>query len=271
MPKAHIAGGMADEELGGVQSVDTAVKVLSALADVRGPLTLKSVAERAGMHPSKAHRYLVSFCRNGLAERDPASGGYGLGPLAIRVGLTALRHLNVMQVGSATLVQLRDELGFSAGLAIWGPSGPTYVRFEESNDALIVSGRPGSVMPLLTSSAGRLFGAFLSRQITQSLMDKELAGLPHPGAIAQVRPNLADVERMFQEIRQAGLSWVRGDVNPGLHALSAPVFDHMGTMVGALSSMGPPGLFDSGLAGRNATVLTARAQEVSRRMGWAPG
>ncbi|QJW83781.1 helix-turn-helix domain-containing protein [Ramlibacter terrae] len=35
---------------------------------------LKTVAEHAGMHPSKAHRYLVSFCRNGLAERDAGSG-----------------------------------------------------------------------------------------------------------------------------------------------------------------------------------------------------
>jgi hypothetical protein len=65
-----------------------------------------------------------------------------------------------------TLGELRDELGFTVGLAVWGAAGPTFVRFEETNDALIISGRPGSVMPVLTSSTGRVFGAYLPRSIT---------------------------------------------------------------------------------------------------------
>jgi hypothetical protein len=71
-------GAGSDEDAGGVQAVDTAVRVLSALIDTGAPLMLKTVAERAEMQPPKAHRYLVSFCRSGLAERDAASGGYWL-------------------------------------------------------------------------------------------------------------------------------------------------------------------------------------------------
>ena len=265
-------GNGADDETGGVQAVDTAVRVLSALIGMGAPLMLKTVAERAEMQPPKAHRYLVSFCRSGLAERDAASGGYRLGPLAVRLGLAALRHLNVVQIASETLAAIRDELGFTAGLAIWGGAGPTFVRFEETNDALIISGRPGSVMPILTSSTGRVFGAYMPRTQTDPFIRKELGGMPHPGATptgAAAKLTLAEVEKMFETVRRQKMAQVKGDLNPGLHGLSAPIFDHSGSLAGVITVMGSAGLIDTSLDGRNATVLAARAEDVSRRMGFA--
>ncbi|WP_439588938.1 IclR family transcriptional regulator [Hydrogenophaga sp.] len=265
--------GSGEDEAGGVQSVDTTVRLLSALVDVGTPLSLKAVAERAEMQPPKAHRYLVSLCRSGLAERDAITGGYRLGPLAVRMGLAAIRHLNVVREAGPTLASLRDELGFTAGLAVWGAAGPTFVRFEETNDALIISGRPGSVMPILTSSTGRVFGAYLARSLTGAFIERELAGAPHPGATptgATQRMSMQDVEALFEDVRQHRMARVQGDLNPGLHGLSAPLFDHAGAIVGVITVMGSAGLIDTRREGRNASVLAARAEEVSRRMGWGP-
>ena len=261
-----------EDDVGGVQAVDTAVRLLSALIDMGAPLMLKTVAERAGMQPPKAHRYLVSFCRSGLAERDPASGGYRLGPLAVRLGLAALRHLNVVQVASPMLATLRDELGYTVGLAVWGTGGPTFVRFEETNDALIISGRPGSVMPLLTSSTGRVFAAYLPRALVEPLLRRELSGVPHPGAspnsmVAKMTDD--DVEALFAKVRKHRMAQVQGDLNPGLHGLSAPIFDHAGAVAGVMTLIGSAGRIDTRLDGPIAITLGARAEEVSRRMGWA--
>ncbi len=264
--------GNGDEGSGGVQAVDTAVRVLSALIDTGGPLMLKTVSERAEMQPPKAHRYLVSFCRTGLAERDPASGGYRLGPLAVRIGLAALRRLNIVQIASHTLSDLRDEIGFTVGLAVWGAAGPTFVRFEETNDALIISGRPGSVMPVLSSSTGRVFGAYLPRSVTGPFIERELSGVPHPGGTpnrAIARMSQGDVEALFAGVRHHKLASVHGDLNPGLHGVSAPLFDHVGAVAGVFTVMGSAGLIDTRLDGPVALALTARAEEVSRRMGWA--
>lgn len=265
----------ADDEAGGVQAVDTAVRVLSALIDMGAPLMLKTVAERAGMQPPKAHRYLVSLLRNGLAERDVASGGYRLGPLAVRLGMAALRHLNVVQVASPMLAVLRDQLGYTVALAVWGAGGPTFVRFEETNDALIVSGRPGSVMPMLSSSTGRVFGAYLPRSLTGPLIARELTGVPHPGAspnsaVAAMKP--AEVEALLDTVREHRMARVQGDLNPGLHGLSAPIFDHAGAIAGVVTLIGSAGMIDTRLEGPIATALAARVEEISRRMGWGgPG
>ena len=270
MGEKMVGDNNGDEESGGgVQSVDTALRVLSALVEMGPPLMLKTVAERAEMPPPKAHRYLVSFCRGGLAERDPASGGYRLGPLAVRLGLAALRHLHVVNVGAQALGELRDEVGYTVGLAVWGAAGPTFVRFEETNDALIISGRPGSVMPILSSSTGRVFGAYMPRSITEPFLRKELAGKPHPGASPSSAPRMTkeQMEALFAHVREHAMAQVRGDVNPGLHGLSAPVFDHAGAIVGVITVMGPAGAIDVALDGPIARALRARARQVSQRMG----
>lgn len=262
-----------EEDLGGVQAVETAVRVLSALIDMGQPLMLKTVAERAEMQPPKAHRYLVSFCRSGLAERDPFSGGYRLGPLAVRVGLAALRHLNVTKVVTPILAALRDELGFTTSLAIWGTAGPTLVQLEETNDALIIGGRLGSVMPILSSSSGRVFGAFLPRALVAPFLERELEGMPHPGA-NPVAPHLhmsrAEAAALFEQVYRRKLANVKGEVSPAIHGVSAPVFDHAGALAGVITVMGSAGLVDTRLDGPVATRLAGAAEEASRRMGWTP-
>src|SRR5438105_2751919 len=257
MREKLVEDNVEEEGGGGVQSVDTALRVLSALVEMGPPLMLKTVAERAEMPPPKAHRYLVSFCRGGLAERDPASGGYRLGPLAVRLGLAALRHLHVVNVAAQTLGELRDEVGYTVGLAVWGSAGPTFVRFEETNDALIISGRPGSVMPLLSSSTGRVFGAYMPRSITDPFLRKELAGKPHSGASPSTGPRMTkeQMEALFAHVREHSMAQVRGDVNPGLHGLSAPVFDHAGAVVGVITVMGTAGVIDVEFDGPIARAL----------------
>lgn len=63
------------------------------------------------------------------------------------------------------------------------------------------------------------------------------------------------------------MAQVRGDLNPGLHGLSAPVFDHAGAVAGVITVMGPAGVIDVELDGRNARALHRWARRVSQRMG----
>ena len=78
-----------------------------------------------------------------------------------------------------------------------------------------------------------------------------------------------DVEALFERVREHKLAQVHGDLNPGLHGVSAPIFDHAGAIVGVITVMGSAGLIDTRLDGPVAVALAVRAEEVSRRLGWA--
>jgi len=277
-PKGKVVPAQEDtpDEPAGVQAVETGMRVLAALIALGPTSMLKTIAEHAGMPPPKAHRYLASFCRGGLVERNPATGGYRLGPLSVQLGLAALRHLSVVDVAMPALAELRDQTGYSTGLAIWGNYGPTFVRFEETNDVVIISVRAGSVMPILAAATGRVFGAYMPRAMTEPFIAAELAGRSSIASAAAVtgtfshRLSRAQVEAMFKEVRERGLARVTGDMNKGIHALAAPVFDHAGALAGSIALLGGAGLFDAGFDSANAIALKAKAAEVSRRMGAPP-
>jgi DNA-binding IclR family transcriptional regulator len=259
-----------EQPRGGVQAVETGLRLLEAILELGPAPTLKSLADRAGMPPPQAHRYLSSYCRSGLVDRDPATRVYRLGPLAVRMGLVALRHLDVVSIASPVLPSLRDELGCTVGLAVWGTHGPTFVRLAETEDLLIVSMRVGSVMPILSSATGRLFGAYMPRTLTAPLISAETN---RRGAQGKARPRARvprskeTTEALFAEVRANGLAWVRGELNPAIHGVSAPIFDHADALCGALTGFGTAETFDASVRGVPATTLKKAAAELSRRMG----
>ncbi|MBL8324400.1 MAG: IclR family transcriptional regulator [Rubrivivax sp.] len=231
----------------GIQSIEVGGALLKALAHHGRPLPLKDLAARAGMAPAKAHPYLVSFGKIGLIERD-ASGRYGLGPLAMQLGLISLQALDPVALGSPLVEQLAAELGHTTALAVWGNHGATIVRVAEAIAPVHVSVRHGTVMSLRATASGRLFAAHLPRA-------QVMAALRAEGEPTRIEPELAtELER----IRGAGFARVQGLALPGVSAMAAPVFDSSGAMVLALTVIGPSAQLE-GHAGRHAAQLLAEA------------
>ena len=91
-------------------------------------MALKDLALAADMSPPKAHPYLVSFGKLGLIAQDSASGHYGLGPLAMQLGLISLQQFDPIRLATARLPALAEDVGQTVAIAVWGTHGPTIVR-----------------------------------------------------------------------------------------------------------------------------------------------
>jgi DNA-binding IclR family transcriptional regulator len=249
----------------GIQSVETGGALLQALVTFGSPMMLKDLAGAAGMPPAKAHRYLVSFIRLGLAQQDPVSGRYALGGFALQMGLAALGRLDAVRIASGILPELAPRLGTTVAVAVWGNKGATIVRWEDSRDIVTVNVRAGGVMPLLTSATGRCFAAWLPPGATALMIQAELDA-NSPGRRAAPR-SLAAVSRLLAPVRRAGLARAEGSLIPGINALSAPVFDHRGAMILALTALGYAGTFDCSDDGPVARDLRAVAKTLSHQLG----
>lgn len=229
-------------------------------------LRLKELAALTGMHPGKVHRYLVSLSRTGLVEQDAASGHYGLGPVAISVGLAALGTVDVVKSASKILPGLRDEVGETVFLALRGNSGPVIVRLEESEKAVYVNARVGWVLPVLRTATGKVFAAFLPLAETRDLIEAERPRLDvSPPGLAYTPESIAE---MLAEVRARGLASVVGDLVPGVSALAAPVFDHEGKIAAVLGVVGQQQQLDVDPEGHVAHVLKRTAGELSKRLGF---
>jgi len=244
----------------GVQSVEIGMGLVRVLANERAAMTLSDLASAAGMAPAKAHRYLVSLIRAGMVEQDGEHGRYRLGEAALSVGLAALSQLDVMRFAGEALLGLRDAIDETVLLAVWGNKGPVVVRWEEASRPVTTNVRAGSVMPLLNSSTGRVFAAYLPPAQTRAMIAEEAARAP---ALAE------GFEAVLTATRAHGMGRVDGDLLPGVAALSAPVFDHQSDLVAVISALGPQGQFDADWDGMVADALREAVAALSRRLGFA--
>ena len=250
----------------GIQSIEVGAPLLNALVAAPGPLTLTALAEAAGMTRSKAHKYLASFGRVGLVAQNPITGRYTIGRLAIELGFAALRRLDMVELAQEALDDLRDRLDMTTSLTIWANHGPTIVRRAENRQSVSLVVQLGTVLPLLTSSNGRIFAAYLDRRTTQELIDAELAVPRGPAVKAGLRSR-GDVEALIAKVRRDGIASAAGTVHTGIIGISAPVFDHSKSLVAALTVVGVDGMYDPSPSREPARTLAKTAAALSQRLG----
>jgi DNA-binding IclR family transcriptional regulator len=250
----------------GIQSIEVGGQLLHALAHQGRAMPLKDLAAAAGMAAAKAHPYLVSLGKIGLVEQDRASGHYGLGALALQLGLMSLQQADPVRLATPVIEDLALQLGHTVALAVWGSHGPTIVRLAESPAAVHVNMRHGTVFSIAGTASGQLYAALLPEGLVRPLYEAQRRATRSaalPGWTAFARDTLA-------EVRAQGLGRSDGAVVAGVSALSAPVFDHRGQIVLALTAIGPSAALDTGWHGTPAQTLRAAAAAVSARLGHPP-
>jgi DNA-binding IclR family transcriptional regulator len=243
----------------GIQSVEVGSRLLVALVHLGRPTSLKALAELADMTPAKAHPYLVSFGKVGLIEQNGETGHYGLGSLALQMGLIGLHQVDPVRLASAELPRLALEVGQTVGIAVWGNRGPTFVRLEEGPTAIHVNMRHGTVVSVRGTASGRLFSAFMSR-------DQVVSALRAESGKQRVTLD-EDFEADMQRIREQRFSSITDGTVAGITAIAAPVFNGFGHMVLALTAIGPSATLQASARSPAAMALAACARELSSRLG----
>lgn len=254
----------------GIQSIEVGFRLLDVLASTNRPMMLRDIAKGAGMPAAKAHRYMVSFLRIGIVEQEISSGRYDLGAYALNLGLSGLGRLDPVRLSGPILDALCEDIQETVALAVWGNHGPTIVRIVDAGAPITITLRAGTVLSLSKSASGRAFSAFYRSPYLKKMLDEELreAAESSDTAITTIRRQL---EKNLTEIRTRGISRATGSLTPGINGFSAPVYDHSGTMVAAITSLGAVGEFNVEWDSPLVKTILAAAKALSERLGYRPG
>jgi DNA-binding IclR family transcriptional regulator len=247
-----------------IRSIEVGFRVIRAMLAAQRPAPLRDIAAAAGMPPSKAHLYLASFLREGMAIQEPETGHYGLGPFAASLGLAAIRQLSIVDEARPFLRQLSERTGCAAYLSILGETGPAIVAKADGARQGVLAVQLGFVLPLANSATGQILLAYRAPQLRAELLDREYATPLRNGDSRMPREKL---EAALAKVLKQGYATTSGQINASFTALAAPVFDYLGEVAAALTVLGP----DRNLSDSKMKKSLADLQEMAAGLSRAHG
>ncbi|MFL5524738.1 MAG: IclR family transcriptional regulator [Gemmatimonadaceae bacterium] len=244
--------------LTGTRAVVRAITVLKALGRSTNAYGITQLGAATGLSKATVFRLLGALENEGMVARDGSSGAYRLGPQVISLGASALSTTDLRAIAHDELVRLTNESGETATLEVL--TDGEIVILDEVQARFLFGATPeiGRSWPAHATSTGKLLMALsnpapavprLTRLATRTITSK------------------ADFERELARIRHAGYASAVDELEPGLVAMAAPVRNHLGYVVAALSLNGPGTRL--GPKRRRALLpkLCRAANRVSRRLG----
>ncbi|UXM96451.1 IclR family transcriptional regulator (plasmid) [Bartonella sp. HY329] len=210
-----------------IQSVSIATHFLNVLSNAESALALGEVAKRAATSGSKAHRYLQSLIKEGLAKQDPISGHYSLGPTALAIGISALKQVDGIEIAASHMKKLTDTAAMSGGVAIWTDRGPTLVRWYRSAYFSVSSLALGDVLPLDNTACGLVFQSYLSKEKIDQVRKVQ------PAHFRGKKPD----DNLLQQIKKDRWMELSNHLLSGVTGQAAPVFDAQGEIICVMTTV----------------------------------
>lgn len=250
----------------GVQSVEVGLGILLPFLDAEGPLKLREVAERAGVPPTKAHAYMVSFRRMGLVEQDEKSGRYRLGPYALLLAIARMRSFDAMKAAATAVEALSEETGHTVAVTVWGSFGPTVVLIRKGVDQNYINTNVGTVYSVSGTAAGMVFAAYMPEATVKAAIRAEVREAGKTLRVGKTR-TFADITAEIDMIRSRGFATIYPRPVPGIAAVGAPVIDHTGQIQMAVTLIGTEAHLDVDPSGATVKKLLAVTQRLSFEHG----
>lgn len=253
---------MKDSSEYNVRAVERAIQILDCFDDDHSERGVSEIALAVDLHKATAHRIIVTLFNHGYLERTQDEK-YRLGLRLANLGARAIRRIDLRSEALPHMTQLVERWGETCDIGIFEQGEVFYIEVLQGNHALTIAARVGQRLPAHCTASGRLFLAHLSPQELDDALSKPLA------KYTDKTPTSPDeIRRQLEQIRQQGFSMDNEEFEAGIRAVSAPVYNHEGTMIAAMSIPSPTNRVTDEIFAKITEDLLEATQAVSRRMGW---
>ncbi len=217
-----------------VQIVHRIASVLQAFGN-QGLLGITDLASVTGLPKSTTHRLVTALVNEGLLVQDEDSHKYALSLRVTALGASILSSHTVRKSARPILMELRDQTHESVHLAVLEGMEAVIIDTEDSYFVVRAVNVPGQHLPAHAVSTGK---ALLAYQWEVRL--REI--LNHMNLTRYTDRTITDPRLLLEELRHVranGYAISCGELEDGIDAVAAPIFDHLNTVVAAVSIGGP--------------------------------
>jgi len=248
-----------------IATVERAADVLTLFARSEdATLGVTEIAQSLGLSKAAVHRILASLRSRSFVELDEDSRRYSLGPASFELGLSYLARIDVRSLAAPELAWLSRETQETATLSVLAGDGRIYVDQVTPPREIVMSVPLGQRFPLHAGSSSKALLAFLPNEEVENYLQGQLRQFTET-----TRTEPDELRRDLAQIRSRGFATSAGERQAGAASVAAPVLDHSGRPIAAMSVCGPAERLAAELD-HAAALLLESAARVSVRMGHRP-
>jgi DNA-binding IclR family transcriptional regulator len=220
-----------------VQVLERMFTLIDVLASREEAVTLKEISEKAGLHPSTAHRILNDLATGRFVDR-PQPGSYRLGMRLLELGNLVKGRLNVRDAALLPMRELHKQIQQPVNLSMRQGDEIVYVeRAYSERSGMQVVRAIGGHAPLHLTSVGKLFLAADDPQRIRAYATR--TGLQ--GHTKNSITSLEALERELAKVRQYGQAGDNEELELGVRCMAAGIYDDQNKLVAGLSISAPSG------------------------------
>jgi DNA-binding IclR family transcriptional regulator len=248
----------------GVQSVDRALTILGILARL-GEAGVTEIAGELGVHKSTAFRLVATLEQHGMVEQNDERGKYRLGFGILRLAGATTARLDVVQEARPICRKLAADSGETVNIAVLSDRSALYLDQVAGQSALQSHNWVGQHIPLHATSNGKV----LLTGLSSAELDNRLPKLaPYTSATVTSKARL---RKELAEVREQGYAVAVDELEVGLTAIAAPIYNAHGDVIASLSVSGPTFRLNEARVKELVPAVQDAAEEVSRRLGHGSG
>lgn len=244
-----------------VQSIERALAILEILGHEPKGMRITQIAQVLDMHKSTIHRLLSTLVSNGYVEKGDGDA-YRATVKLVELGLNILENLDFRKEALPFMKELVDVSRETVQLSVLDQGEVVVVERKVFPDPITINlGLRSSVH---CSADGKVLLAYLPREEAINIIDNT--------SLEQLTVNtITDKDQLLAHLdktKAQGYAINAEELTEGMRAMAAPILNHQGKIVAAMSIAGPTSRFSLERMARLVVVLKESCQAVSERLGY---
>lgn len=245
-----------------INVLQRALDVLDALGD--GPCSLTELSQRTGISKPTVFRILANLEGRGFVERVASNGHYTLGFSLVRLSARVIADLDLRTIARPALERLQAEFAETVNLAVPRQDSVIYIDICQSEHGLRMAASVGARDDIHSTSIGKAIASCWDEKALDAFLERTTLA-------AKTANTIVDPDALREELRRTrerGYAIDDGENEPGARCVGAPIFDHRGEVIAALSVSGPASRVTPDRIPHIAARLIDATNQISENLGY---
>ena len=251
-----------------VPALARGLDILERVRDAREPPSATELASALALPRTTAHELLQTLTAKGYLEPiDGAPRRYRLGLRLFELGNTYAEGLDLARAAQEVAEHTAAECDETVHVAVRDGTDVIYIAKVDSTHPVRMVSAVGRRLPAHVTAVGKmLLSGVPDAELRKLYPEEPLEGLT-PASIR----SFDELVAALAEVRSQALAFDECESNAAVNCVAAPVYDHAGKMVAAMSISVPTLRWSAARAARFADLVRRGAADLSRRLGHKGG